>query len=64
LKPESSLDVLTRVQKEGGNKEYRNEDVKTICFSTLSIATKGRKGGFVQTANLSTPGAGNSYYKI
>jgi len=56
LKPEGSLEVLTPVQKEEGNKEYRNEVVKAICFSTLSTATKGRKDGFVQTVNLSTPG--------
>jgi len=62
------LEVLTRVQEEGGNEEYRNEDVKAICFSTLSIATKGRKegrkDGFVQAVNLLTPGVGNSYYKV
>jgi hypothetical protein len=52
LKPGSSLEVLTHVQKEGGNKEHRNEDLKAICFIALSIATKGRKGRFVQTVSV------------
>jgi len=64
LKPEISLEVLTRVQEEERNKEHRKEDVKAACFSTLSIATKGRKDSFVQTVVLSTPGVRKVYYKV